>query len=467
MMHAMIGITFTTALLGAVGLCGQSNALPTGRISECQAVLDDWCMTSATESSPKAPTVLQEKKSGSCAEALGNKGCNNTHLYARYGLQGDYEWRCYSSSALSDNLTKFKEGSTCFCTRNTQLRAICKPPCNCPSPPTPSPPPGQVDALVSGTGGYHTYRIPAIVRLPNGHLLLFAEGRKLSSADHGWNDIVVTRSTDNGASWLNATLVYGEATPSKMVTIGNPSPIALTGANAGKVVLVACRNNIEVLVLRSSDYGYTWSDAEYITKSAVKPSWTWVATGPPQGLELQPSGRLLISADHKSGDAFGSHSMYSDDHGATWTLGGSIVDGNECQAARTANGSLIMNMRSQLGHRLFAWSHDNGVSWSPPTSTPFFNGLTYAGGACEGSTISVGTSLIFSTPFSTTSRANMTLFRSVDNGASWEFFKNVDPAASAYSALTPVNETHFGLAWETRSYGAITYNVFQSPSQRR
>ena len=43
------------------------------------------------------------------------------------------------------------------------------------------------------------YRIPAVVQTrQEGVVLAFCEGRKLSSADHGWNDIVMKRSVDNG-----------------------------------------------------------------------------------------------------------------------------------------------------------------------------------------------------------------------------------------------------------------------------
>jgi hypothetical protein len=38
-----------------------------------------------------------------------------------------------------------------------------------------------------------------MLRMESGTLLVFAEGRKLSESDHGWNDVVLKRSTDNGA----------------------------------------------------------------------------------------------------------------------------------------------------------------------------------------------------------------------------------------------------------------------------
>jgi sialidase-1 len=49
--------------------------------------------------------------------------------------------------------------------------------------------------------GYHTYRIPALVVTQKGTLLAFCEGRKYSERDQGKINILVRRSTDNGASW--------------------------------------------------------------------------------------------------------------------------------------------------------------------------------------------------------------------------------------------------------------------------
>ncbi|MEY4382028.1 MAG: hypothetical protein RJA92_1408, partial [Bacteroidota bacterium] len=53
----------------------------------------------------------------------------------------------------------------------------------------------------SGTEGHKTYRIPAIVQLPNKNLLAFCEGRVHGSGDFGDINIVLKKSTDGGATW--------------------------------------------------------------------------------------------------------------------------------------------------------------------------------------------------------------------------------------------------------------------------
>ena len=61
--------------------------------------------------------------------------------------------------------------------------------------------PSQVQVFRSGTQGYHTFRIPAVVRASNGTLLAFAEGRRNNSGDIGAIDLVLKRSFDNGLTW--------------------------------------------------------------------------------------------------------------------------------------------------------------------------------------------------------------------------------------------------------------------------
>ena len=78
-----------------------------------------------------------------------------------------------------------------------------------------------------------------------------------------------------------------------------------------------------------------------------------------------------------------------------------------------------------------------------------------AGGTCEGSTIAAGPkggTLIFSTPFHDTKRANMTVMTSKTAGKSWEVWQNIDPGPSAYSALVALSESSVGLVYESRGY---------------
>ena len=111
-----------------------------------------------------------------------------------------------------------------------------------------------MDSYRAYQDGYLTYRIPSLNTLSNGALLLIAEARKYSSddMDHGWNDIVQKLSTDQGLSWGPMSLIHSESTPDKWVTIGNPAPVVLH-THPGTVVLVACRDNLMPILMRSTD----------------------------------------------------------------------------------------------------------------------------------------------------------------------------------------------------------------------
>src|SRR5205814_1042781 len=78
--------------------------------------------------------------------------------------------------------------------------------------------PTQIDVFVSGQDGYHTYRIPSIIRAKNGALLAFCEGRKSAGGDSGNIDLLLKRSTDGGHTWGAQQIVWDDADN----TCGNP-----------------------------------------------------------------------------------------------------------------------------------------------------------------------------------------------------------------------------------------------------
>lgn len=222
----------------------------------------------------------------------------------------------------------------------------------------------------SGTDGYHTYRIPALVVSTKGTILAFCEGRGYSRADHGDIEIVLKRSTDGGESWSEMKMLWDDGEN----TIGNPCPVV--DHDTGKIFLPFTWNNEKVFVMESSDDGETWSEPREITSAVKDPSWGWYATGPTHGIQLR-SGRLLVPCDHRRGPerrypTF-SHIIYSYNHGKTWEIGGSAQEKtNECVAVETVDGSIYLNMRSYHGQnrRAYAWSTDRGESWSETKLDP-------------------------------------------------------------------------------------------------
>src|SRR5437763_14540636 len=79
----------------------------------------------------------------------------------------------------------------------------------------------EFDVFRAGEGGYHTYRIPALLTTPKGTLLAFCEGRKNSSSDSGDIDVLLRRSHDNGKTWSAVQKLADMGAD----TIGNPTPV--------------------------------------------------------------------------------------------------------------------------------------------------------------------------------------------------------------------------------------------------
>jgi sialidase-1 len=290
--------------------------------------------------------------------------------------------------------------------------------------------------FVAGVGGYACYRIPSLLVLANGTLLAFAEGRRFSCADHGWNDIVQRASHDGGATWSALSVVYGESTALKNVTIGNPAPVVLS---ANTLLMPFSRENLEVGRGRSEDGGSTWALAA--RSIAVPPgTWTtWVATGPPGSVRLRGDGRIAIAMNFANSTVKAAAAvLLSDDAGATWRLSAGVVrGGNENQVAELpwrstpAAAVLHMTMRNAAGaSRLASESVDGGEHWTAPWET------VGPEDACEGSVVALPRTrrLAMSNAFAA-KRENMTLHVSGDDGHSWAPAALVWAGPSAYSSV--------------------------------
>ena len=69
---------------------------------------------------------------------------------------------------------------------------------------------GPVALFTAGEEGYNSFRIPAIIRTPEGALLAFCEARKNSHKDHGDIDLVLKRSEDGGVSWGEISPIWND-----------------------------------------------------------------------------------------------------------------------------------------------------------------------------------------------------------------------------------------------------------------
>ncbi|MGC4234599.1 MAG: sialidase family protein, partial [Niabella sp.] len=140
----------------------------------------------------------------------------------------------------------------------------------------------DIPVFVSGEDGHKSYRIPAIISLPDGKLLAFAEGRVHNAGDFGDINIVLKTSSDNGHTWSPIQTVVDEGN----LQAGNPAPVVdLQDPDYphGRIFLFYNTGNNhegevrkgkglrEVWYKTSTDGGITWSDAINITAQTHRP----------------------------------------------------------------------------------------------------------------------------------------------------------------------------------------------------
>lgn len=322
----------------------------------------------------------------------------------------------------------------------------------------------------SGEGGYHTYRIPAVVAVGGEGVVAFCEGRKGGSGDAGDIDLLVRRSTDGGRTFGPSELLWSDGEN----TCGNPCPVfdAVTGDlhllvthNLGvdresQIIAGESQGTRTVWHLKSTDGGVSWSEPREITSTTKRPDWTWYATGPGIGIQLgsgEWEGRLVVPCDHIEGGTqrYFSHVLISDDHGTSWRLGGRTPehDLNECQIAELSDGRLLLNMRNydrSRKARAVTWSEDGGESFA---SRRFDSQLPEP--ICQASLLRHGSwrvdgraVLLFSNPASENSRTSMTLRHSTDDGRTWSAGRVLHAGPSAYSCLVSLPNGDIGCLYE-------------------
>ena len=325
---------------------------------------------------------------------------------------------------------------------------------------------------------YACFRIPSLVKLSDGQLIAFAEGRRGSCADHGDVRIVSRSSSDGGKTWGRISQVLSEVGH----TIGNPSPIA--DAGTGAIWLLYSRDNQQVFVTSSMDAGKTWSAPTNQTmqlKPNPDPS-SWVATGPPGGVQLA-SGRLVTAAYYNRPDGgTRTFAIFSDDHGATWqrgadvginnTPGQAVYMGGESQLVPFGgNGrGLAMLIRARTtvddvshNHAL-TFSRDGGATWENATRMSGIQ-TTY----CEGSMAAADNGdLLVSSPSTPNGvRADLTVW-SAPAAAAENFTKIVTlySGSSAYSSmlsLSPQQAGHYINLYEREDSQYISLAQFTYP----
>jgi len=329
----------------------------------------------------------------------------------------------------------------------------------------------------AGTGGYHTYRMGALLRTTHGSLLVFVDARRNIANDSGNIDLLLRRSTDNGVTWSKPMVVcdVGVDTCDNATVVQDRDTgiiwlfMCWNRAEDGEAALVngRGRDTRRVFLSSSSDDGVTWSRPAEVTGAVKDSSMTWYSTGPGVGIQLRTgphAGRLLIPGDHTYPDpqgewdgghySWGAQVIVSDDHGRSWHIGGlaqPMVAEPQIAEVPGEPDHLVMNARSFAGkhRRAQSWSDDGGDTWSLPTLAP-----ELIDPFCQGSLIGA-TNPSSPTPFlllvnpASTRREDLVVRRSDDGGATWSRGLLVHRGPAAYSGMAEIPPGRVAVVFET------------------
>lgn len=355
----------------------------------------------------------------------------------------------------------------------------------------------SVPVFTSGEGGYSSYRIPAIIKAPDGSLLAFVEGRVESSADFGNVKILMKKSLNNGKTWGPALLVA----ENNDLQAGNPTPVVdYTDTNypQGRVFLFYCTGNNtqgnvtnlkgvrEVWYTVSTDNGDSWSKPVNITLQVHHPyqpafnpaysdpmKWTAYATGPCHAIQITEGshkGRLVVPINHGiySNKTNYAAVFYTDDHGETFHLSPDVpLQSDETTVAELPGGGLLLNSRDQyLGKHRRILSYDSTGNLDNTTIWQSSFNAFLPGPVCQGSMINDTNSnhealLLFCNPTSTTTRSQLGLRQSFDWGKSWTAPFILSEGFGGYSDIVILPEWHIGVLYEADNYKTIQFKSVQ------
>jgi sialidase-1 len=337
------------------------------------------------------------------------------------------------------------------------------------------------------------YRIPGIIQAPNGDILVICEKRNDGPGDIGNHDIVMKRSADVGKTWGDEiTILDDDNRVCTDLTLG-------LDRDTKKLWLFFLKDKKEFAHLTSTDNGLTWTGPVVIHDQVIKPEWQtlkgkgeepagnpkshavqwekgWVqryGCGPGNALVQLKSGRLLVPARHREDIGKGrlrsfAHCFFSDDHGASWKLGGTIgINTSECQFVELTNGDVRVISRNESSddspdnlRHLTAISKDGGVTWSAPQRleqliTPRCHGCVERFDA---------KTLLFSSPASPFrqiehpyGRYNLTVRLSHDDGETWTAGKTIWPHPGSYSDMVVLADGNIGYIYERADKGSTHY----------
>ncbi len=341
--------------------------------------------------------------------------------------------------------------------------------------------------------GVHTYRIPALTTSSKGTLLAVYDMRRREGRDLQEDiDIGLSRSTDGGQTWEPTRVIMDMDTYGGLPQEQNgcSDPGIIVDQQTGEIFCFALWMNgkpgkhqwvddgsepgfeigqsAQLMLVRSTDDGLTWTPPENLTRLLKQESWWLLAPAPQAGICLS-DGTLVMPVQGRTGReplATFATIMTSRDHGQSWSVGKPAYSGgNECQAALLGDGSIMLNIRNDHERfRAVVVTKDLGQSWDVHST----HRTTLIEPNCNGSLLRFDYErdgrphhvLLFANPHSQQRRTHHTVQVSFDDGLTWPESHHwlLDEGLGAgYPSLTHVDRDHVGIVYE----GSQSHLVFE------
>ncbi len=320
------------------------------------------------------------------------------------------------------------------------------------------------------------YRIPGVITAKDGSIVAVTDKRKYNNGDLPEDiDVLCNYSTDGGHTWSEPyTIAYGTGVGQGF----GDCALALTNDDNGLIAAFVGgpgfwgstpENPLRMYIARSNDNGRTWTEPEDITPQIYgaecededRQKWLGGFFGSGNGL-LTSSGRIMfvVAMREENREVVCNRAVYSDDNGHTWKVSErASIGGDEAKVTELVDGRILMSIRHN-GNRWYNTSDDGGITWQTTTS----EWTELVAPACNGDMIrytSVNNGddknrLLHSLPVGT-SRRDVTVYVSYDEGITWPTSRCIVPYNSAYSSLCILPDNTIGLYVEETYQGEGDY----------
>jgi sialidase-1 len=270
-------------------------------------------------------------------------------------------------------------------------------------------------------------------------LLAWIEFEGTNASDWAGARISAKISKDRGATWGDKyTLQENIGTMNVM----EPDLLRL---KSGNVLFLFCRKNSPAdclpMVRLSSDDAKSFSAPRPM---AVTPYPSYTGFNHDRAIQLR-SGRILMpvffTSDYRVDPRMKSRVYYSDDEGASWKAGETVLDlaatkagAQEPGVIELKDGRIMLWMRTDQGRMFRCYSRDGGVTFSKPEPTAVVSPLSPQSIKRHPRT----GDLILAWNNSPNQRWPLTTAVSRDEGESWSHVKNLDETPNVTFAYTSI-----------------------------